>query len=160
MYITDRRNTQNRPYWHCKCDCGNEVDVLLTNLQSGNTTSCGCINSKGQMKIGLLLKENNIPFEKQKTFENFRYKDSNELVRFDFYVNNEYLLEYDGIQHFQYSGSGWDNEQTFRKTTERDEIRNNWCREHCIPLIRIPYTQYENLSLEDLLLETSKFKVV
>lgn len=26
----------------CRCDCGNEVDVLLGNLTRGNTTSCGC----------------------------------------------------------------------------------------------------------------------
>ena len=28
--------------WHCKCDCGNEIDVRLSSLTSGNTTSCGC----------------------------------------------------------------------------------------------------------------------
>ena len=28
--------------WHCKCDCGNEVDVYGTMLRNGNTKSCGC----------------------------------------------------------------------------------------------------------------------
>ena len=28
--------------WHCKCDCGNEVDVRGSRLSSGNTKSCGC----------------------------------------------------------------------------------------------------------------------
>lgn len=28
--------------YHCKCDCGNEIDVIATNLRSGNTQSCGC----------------------------------------------------------------------------------------------------------------------
>lgn len=28
--------------WHCRCDCGNEVDVRGSHLTSGNTTSCGC----------------------------------------------------------------------------------------------------------------------
>lgn len=28
--------------WHCKCECGNEIDVRLSSLTSGNTNSCGC----------------------------------------------------------------------------------------------------------------------
>ena len=29
--------------WHCKCQCGNECDVVGTALRSGNTKSCGCL---------------------------------------------------------------------------------------------------------------------
>lgn len=32
--------------WRCKCDCGNEIDVVLTNLTLGRTTSCGCTRSR------------------------------------------------------------------------------------------------------------------
>ena len=42
---------------------------------------------------------------------------------------------------------------------ERDEMKNEYCRSHRIPLIRIPYTQYENLCLEDILLDTTKFRI-
>ena len=28
--------------WHCRCECGNEVDVLTSNLKSGRSKSCGC----------------------------------------------------------------------------------------------------------------------
>lgn len=28
--------------WNCLCDCGGELTVHTTNLQSGNTKSCGC----------------------------------------------------------------------------------------------------------------------
>lgn len=28
--------------WRCRCDCGNETVVPTHNLNSGNTTSCGC----------------------------------------------------------------------------------------------------------------------
>lgn len=28
--------------WHCKCKCGNELDVDTRNLNSGHTKSCGC----------------------------------------------------------------------------------------------------------------------
>ncbi|MBS7059440.1 MAG: hypothetical protein KH119_09610 [Faecalibacterium prausnitzii] len=30
--------------WHCKCICGNEIDVNLSALKSGNTKSCGCLH--------------------------------------------------------------------------------------------------------------------
>lgn len=30
-------------YWRCQCDCGNETVVGQTNLQSGHTKSCGCL---------------------------------------------------------------------------------------------------------------------
>ena len=29
--------------WHCRCDCGREVDVLSINLRAGKTRSCGCL---------------------------------------------------------------------------------------------------------------------
>ena len=36
-------NTKNgRAMWHCRCSCGNELDVLGKNLRNGNTKSCGC----------------------------------------------------------------------------------------------------------------------
>jgi len=31
--------------WHCKCACGNEVDVLGMSLKNGDTKSCGCLNN-------------------------------------------------------------------------------------------------------------------
>lgn len=32
--------------WHCKCKCGNEVDVDTRNLNSGHTQSCGCLQKQ------------------------------------------------------------------------------------------------------------------
>lgn len=34
--------------WHCRCDCGREVDVRQSNLQSGWTKSCGCQRDPGR----------------------------------------------------------------------------------------------------------------
>lgn len=30
--------------WWCRCDCGNAPVVLTSNLMSGHTRSCGCLN--------------------------------------------------------------------------------------------------------------------
>lgn len=32
--------------WRCKCDCGNETDVITYNLQNGTTKSCGCLQKE------------------------------------------------------------------------------------------------------------------
>lgn len=34
--------------WHCRCDCGKEVNVRQSNLQNGWTTSCGCKRNPGK----------------------------------------------------------------------------------------------------------------
>ena len=151
LYKTNKRNSAGIIYWHCRCDCGNEKDVLGTNLRQFRSLSCGLHSniSKGNVKIADLLDEANIEYETEKTFPTC--KDKRELP-FDFYINNEYLIEYDGSQHFD-TTSIFDYEYTHK----HDLMKNQWCEEHNIPLIRIPYTRYDNLCLEDLLLETSQF---
>ena len=139
--------------WHCHCDCGNEVDVDLGNLRQGFSQSCGCRISKQEEKIIQLLSKNKIPFLYQHSFKEIPQ------YRFDFYINNSYLVEYDGIQHFSYNGYGWNTEENFKKTRQGDQIKNNFCFINQIPLIRIPYTQKENYDINDLLLETTRFLI-
>lgn len=147
LYPTEKRQ-QTNIVWHCLCDCGNECDISIMYLENGHTQSCGCLNqSIGSITIAKLLKENNIPFEQEKTFSDC--KDKN-LLPFDFYVNNSYLIEYDGLQHFKQGGKGssWHNLEYYQK---HDDIKNQWCIQHNIPLIRIPYTLKE-ITLSDLLI--------
>jgi len=42
LYDIRRRDSSGGVVWHCRCDCGNEVNVVRHHLISGNTTSCGC----------------------------------------------------------------------------------------------------------------------
>lgn len=40
------RNNENKrrhSSWHCKCDCGNETNVITSHLTSGVIQSCGCL---------------------------------------------------------------------------------------------------------------------
>ena len=39
--------------------------------------------------------------------------NTNQMARFDFWINSEYLIEYDGIQHFEAVGWGDDVESAF-----------------------------------------------
>lgn len=33
----------NKRYWRCKCACGNITEIITTDLLSGHTKSCGCL---------------------------------------------------------------------------------------------------------------------
>lgn len=145
--------------WICQCDCGNIVEVDRSSLKQGLTQSCGCLKSKGEKIIIQLLLNNNITFEYQKIFKDCIFSKSKKYARFDFYVNNSYIIEYDGEQHFKYTNNGWCTKEHFEALKIRDEEKNNWCKENNIPLIRIPYTHLKKLCIEDLLLETSEFLV-
>ena len=135
--------------WKCKCDCGNDIIVTYGHLINGDTKSCGCIKSQGEEKIKNILSQNNIIYESQKTFEDCRFPDTNMLARFDFYLPNyNILIEYDGKQHYQYTNSGWNTEENFLKTQNRDKYKNEWCKNNNIKLIRIPYTDFNILNFD------------
>lgn len=143
--------------WKLQCDCGNIHYANTSDLQKGHVKSCGCEKSFGEFRISQLLTENNIIFERQKTFENCRLTTTNRPVFFDFYINNQYLLEFDGIQHFQ-SGDNWNTEERFKKQKQYDEFKNQWCKDNNIPLIRIPYWKLSTLCIDDLLLKEKRKK--
>jgi hypothetical protein len=151
LYKSKKRSANGSIYWHCKCECGREKDVLGASLKNHRSLSCGNHNniSRGNVKISKLLDEYDIPYELEKKFSTCidqRY------LPFDFYVSNKYLIEFDGEQHHN-QNSKFDYEYTHK----HDLIKSQWCKDNNIPLIRIPYTHYDNLCIEDLLLETSQF---
>ena len=159
LHPTEKRTIQHGVIWKCKCDCGSEIEYALNTLKEGKAFSCGCIKSKGDERIGQLLTQNKISFSKEHTFLDCLNLEGNKL-RFDFLINNAYLIEYDGEQHFKTQNHGWNTEEYLNKIQIHDKIKNQYCFEHNIPLIRIPYTHLSKLCLEDLLLETSQFIVV
>lgn len=154
---TDLRTVGQKVIWECKCDCGAITTATCDALLSGKMRSCGCLKSIGEEFIAKILTLNQIKFKKEKTFEDCLGKDNKTKLRFDFWVNEEYLIEYDGQQHFDWTGYGWDSEKKYQQTVYYDKIKNEYCLSHNIPLIRIPYTHLTELCIEDLLLESSNF---
>ena len=159
-----KEETLGRPqgvgYWYCQCECGNFHIVGTSDFTSKKVQSCGCLNSKGEAKITSILTKNNIDFIKQFTFEDL-IGNMGRHYAFDFAVfeNNKlsYLIEYDGIQHYSARHQFSKEENTLEIIQNRDNIKNEYALSHNIPLIRIPYTQFDNLSIEDLQIQTTKF---
>lgn len=58
-------------------------------------------------------------------------------------------MEFDGIQHFEERNSFF--KDTLSQRQENDLYKNNWAKEHNIPLKRIPYTEIDNITLEAII---------
>lgn len=63
-------------------------------------------------------------------------------LRFDFYLHPERIcIEYDGEQHYAANDFFGSIAQLQRNQTY-DYIKDEWCRQNHISMIRIPYTVY------------------
>ena len=160
----EKEKNYSRAFWKVKCDCEQQTifTVAGESLRQGLTTSCGCQSrSIGETTIRNLLLKNNLIFQEQYTFFDLVGKQNNKY-RFDFAIfdnnNNKllYLIEYDGIQHFQ-STNGWNTAEKVKETQKRDKIKNLYCIKNNIPLIRIPYTILSSLDIKDLQIDTTKY---
>lgn len=168
-YIEDENNILIGYQCYChKCNQSIKLDTISyrNRIRRGQElATCGCdrIQSYGELKIQNLLNINNISYIHDKAYfkDLIDIKQNIGLCRFDFIIfqNNLplYIIEYDGEQHFSFRNSGWNTEEEYYNTIKRDNFKNEYCLKNNIPLIRIPYTHLNDLCIEDLLLETSKF---
>jgi len=106
---------------------------------------CGCPlcnSSKGELEVESILIEKNIFFIKNKTFTGCKHKS---LLKFDFYLPKYNIcIEYDGLQHFKPISFFGGNEQ-LKENKKRDKIKNKFCKNNGIFLIRIPYTEFNEI---------------
>lgn len=106
--------------------------------------------SKLEAKCVYILNKYKIKYKRQKTFDDC--VDKNKL-RFDFYLqlNGEQIcIEVDGSQH-KYPVSKWDGMQGLIDRRRKDEIKNRYCKDNNIKLIRIPHTKF--IHMEDILVK-------
>lgn len=55
LYPTEKRDRKGSVIWHCRCDCGNEIDVSYNNLAYSNLKSCGCQKKEHDKRLKELL---------------------------------------------------------------------------------------------------------
>jgi len=89
------------------------------------------------------LKEKNISYVTQKTFKDCKNRG---FLKFDFYLPElNKCIEFDGIQHFK-SFNFFGGEDKLKETQKRDDIKNQFCINNNINLIRIPYNEFKNIN--------------
>jgi hypothetical protein len=118
--------------------CGHIYKVKPQKFLQGSRCPICSLASKSELKIFNWLNDKNYNFKYNYT--NHKCEDKRKL-RFDFYLDN-LIIEYDGLQHFK-------KEDFFRTNLKirrrRDNIKNQYCKENDIRLIRIPYWQKDNI---------------
>lgn len=138
-------NKFNKVLYKCKCSCGNETIVDSNSLVSGHTKSCGCLNSYYNMYIDILLDKMQIEHTSE-----YSVVIDGKRFRFDFYLP-EYnlMIEYDGEQHYMPVSFGEKDlnkvNNKFELIQEYDQLKNNYCEQNNINLLRIPYWEKQNI---------------
>lgn len=56
-FAIDKKSGMRNAIWHCKCDCGKEIDVRGRNLTRGQTTSCGCLRKESHKGTRIRTKQ-------------------------------------------------------------------------------------------------------
>lgn len=151
LYPTAKRSN-GKVVWRCLCLLdNNECEVASDNLIGGHTKSCGCLRSVGEANIQKILQENNIIFEKEKSFDSLINPETSNKLRYDFYLPDyNRLIEFDGMQHQSATG-GWNNQESFEKRQKLDKLKNNFAKQYNIQLIRIPYKEKDSITIDMLL---------
>lgn len=140
---------KKRSLWECQCECGKTTYATRDSLISGNVKSCGCLNSYGESLIEDILLKNNVNYIKQFSFPDL-VGDFNTRLRFDFAIvdngNIKCLIEFQGEQH--YIPRQNDTIEIFTRRKKYDQLKRQYCQQHNIPLIEIPYIERQQISWE------------
>lgn len=132
-----------------KCGCGNVFTTCFLSFLNGKRLCDTCSkNSKMENIVEQFLIKNNIHYNKQVSFENLKGINGG-LLKFDFSINDIngnilFVLELDGEQHFK-PIKHFGGEEKFIIQQKHDKLKNTYCKNNNIILIRIPYYQKDNL---------------
>ena len=129
----------------CK-KCGYKWQTTPDNLlRGGSCQNCSATNNEKKLEDILIRLGYHI--ERQKKYNDCRDRLP---LPFDIYLlNQNILVEYDGEQHYMpvnFGGISNDEaEENLKKTQYHDAIKNKYCHQNNIPLIRVPYWEKNNL---------------
>lgn len=139
-----------------KHSCGFIFKMSFNNFRNGQRCplcskklSSGGISKAVKNIINYLIK-NNINFEREKIFENF--KKNKKHYRFDFFFQSKKLIiEYHGKQHYKFEKTGFFNEQKILNIQKDDIIKKEFIINNNINYEVIKYTDNEIEKLKEIL---------
>lgn len=149
QFVSEYKNSES--YFIAECYDGHLFKTNYKKLSISRKCPT-CSMSKGEQSINKVLKDNMINFNYNPRSIDCINKRGN-VLPFDFSLNTV-LIEYDGEYHFEKVNYTYNqSDEKFERTKEHDKIKNQYCIDNNIPLIRIPYWEFNNIEyiLENLL---------
>jgi|ERR1035437_1203103 hypothetical protein len=152
----DVTKSSTKPVWWI-CEHFHEWTSTVSARTSKNNNGCKVCNGKkykGEVMVEYFLKTNKInkmKYEPQKKFNDCKGIASQRKMKlaFDFAVYDGEklfcLIEFDGKQHFE-PVKRFGGEKGFKKVQTNDAIKNKYCEDNGIYLIRIPYWDFKNIN--------------
>ena len=113
--------------WLCKCDCGNDYEIVGTSLTSGNAKSCGCLTKKHGM-FGTRL------YNVWHTMKERCYVKSH--INYNNYGGRgitvcEEWMDFIPFMNWAYSNGYDENAKRGECTLDRIDPNGNYCPENC-----------------------------
>lgn len=132
--------------------CSNHGEFLqVANYHLRGNGCPTCKDSKGEMKILSFLTQQKINKIRNKRFSDCKHKYE---LPFDFYLpDHNICIEYDGEFHYNLSKFR-DNEIKLSNMQRNDKIKDKYCKDNNIYLIRIPYWNFDKI--DDILKQELK----
>lgn len=124
---------------------GDFQQQAFSHLNGCGCPECSTTLSKGENKISYFLSNYKIDYLSQFKIKNENIFCNRKTIIVDFYLKSKnIIIEYNGQQHYkkvEYFGG----ENIFYQQRERDMALRQYCKEHKIKLIEIPYWDFDNI---------------
>ncbi len=109
LYPTEKRDARGSVVWHCRCECGTELDVAYNSLVHCNMKSCGCQKKEHSQKLhGFLthtagtsidmLKSKKIPTDNTTGYRGVYFIKGKYVAKIVFQKKAYYLGNYEKIE--------------------------------------------------------------
>lgn len=127
--------------------CGKTFTKKATSLLKSHSCPYCIVKSNGEERISQILDKYNINYKRECAFKDLRGLNGGYL-RYDFGILDDnglnYFIEYDGEQHFKEKSVEFFRDD-LSKIQAHDKIKTDYCNNKGYTLLRIPYTDYENI---------------
>jgi len=152
LYPLKERGPQGSVMWHCRCDCGREVDLSYNTLIYTNQRSCGCQKKEHDQKLKTflthvagtsvdMLKSKKIPKDNTTGYKGVYLVRGKYIAKIVFQKKQYFLGTYENIEDAANARREAEEvlfdgvAEHYRKWKERADADSGWARENPVEVI-------------------------